>query len=176
MRGVVFVDVETSGLNPFIHEAISVGYVIEYPEGHNKEVEFSVPFDEDMADAHALEINGWGTREFPPEVTYEQAALMIIDDWDSKTIVASPTFFDMGFITALLTKVGRGPSWSHRQVIDFRSYFLGRMGHQLWTNSIGLAHISHELGIPDPLDRHGALVDARWLRDMHNALADVEQS
>lgn len=163
----VFMDTETSGTNPFIHEVISVGYVIEKPNGEIREVEFSVPFDESKAEPKALEVNGWGTRTFPPQITIEEAALKIVDDWDSCAIVASPTHFDLGFILALLTKAGRGPSWSHRTVIDFRSYWLGERWKDANEQAFGLKDIGEALGVPVPEDRHGALVDAKWLREMY---------
>jgi len=164
---IVFVDTETTGLNPFIHEVISVGYVIETDGEIVKEVEFSVPFDVDKADPKALEVNGWGTRHFPEQITVEEAALKIVDDWDSLAIMASPTHFDLGFILALLTKAGRTPSWSHRQVVDFRSFYLGTWFREADYSALGLRDLSERLEVPMPSDRHGALVDAKWLREMY---------
>lgn len=167
MVDIIFFDVETTGLSFFKHEMIEIGYV-----NHRGSIEFSfsLDFDESKADPEALAVNGWGKREFAPTVDPHWAAQQIALDWEGKAIVASPTYFDMGFVLAFLEKHDVKPTWSHRTVVDLRSYFLGDRMKSAGEEALSLDDISKKLGVPAPLDRHSALVDAKWMRDLYTEI------
>lgn len=157
------VDVETGGIDPTRDPLIEVAYV-NY--GGDKEVSFSLPFDEKACDPKALEVNGWGKREFAPELHPDVAASKLVTDWRDSLIIASPSWFDIGFIVKWLGDGGYKPSWSHRAVVDLKSLYCGKLD---WLYPFKNSVISENLGVPDASD-HTALGDARWTMELFRAM------
>lgn len=145
----VFLDIETSGLNPQYHEVIEVGYVME--DGH--EVEFSLPFSEQRASAEALQVNGWGTRPFAPLLDPREARGLLQDDLDGVYLVGQQTYFDAMFLKHFLNEA----VWNFR-LVELSSLVAGAVGIMPPMKS---EQIMEFTGIQNP-DRHGALADARW--------------
>src|ERR1044072_4603431 len=108
----VFLDIETTGTNPDIHEMIEVGYVT----AAGAEVGFSLPFDEAVADPEALEVNGWGKREFAPVITYKAAIERLSRDLKDAYVVGQQIHFDMGFMREFFKAMHVEPVWNFRSV------------------------------------------------------------
>lgn len=164
MKEWVAVDIETSGLDPNYHEVIEVGLA----HWNGSTWAMSVPFDETKADSKALEINGWGVREFAPLVSPDELLNTLSTVfWHTDTLlVASPAHFDVGFLEAFCRKHGAFPPWGHRSIIDLKSYACARFGV---VNDLKNSEISRMLNIEDTSD-HTALGDAKWTRNLFAAL------
>ncbi len=170
MKGdLVFFDIETSGLDPFRHAPIEFGYVIQREGQVINERAFSVPFDVELADAGALKVNGWGEREFAPQVTVGEAARMLGEDFYQSTMVVNSLQFDLMFTTVFLRncgyKTGVTP-WDHRGV-DLKSVTAGVLGiapHLLTTGAI-----QRHFDIPQH-GEHTALGDAWFNYEWYHAL------
>lgn len=165
----VFFDIETSGLDPFLHEIIEVGYVIEDERGHVvAEEAFSLPFDEAIADSAALKVNGWGKRAFAIQIDHAAAAPKMMRDFAGATMVVNALQFDLTFASAYLHEHGMPnvSPWSHRS-IDLKSVTAGVLGidpAQLTTGAI-----MRHFGLTNA-NAHTALADAWFNRDWFYAL------
>lgn len=166
MKDWVAIDVETTGLDPLRHGLCEVGIV---SASGAAQVTFFLPIDNVEIDPLAMEINKYQERAAAnPEQVYNPGfATNIMDSWLSNVmIVCSPSFFDMGFLSAWYSRVEREHPWQHRAVIDLKSYAAGKWGTvaPLKNETIGKV-----LGIDDTSD-HTALADARWTAAMFRAL------
>lgn len=169
-----FIDIETSGLDPFKHEVIEVAYILDPGprRGESREEAFSLSFDESSADPKALEINGWGKRTFAPRISRSQAAAKLKKDLFAAVPVGNGVHFDMEFLGHFLRDwcVIKRP-WSHRYV-DLKSLAAGKLGidPELLPTDV----IAGELDVPlHKEEAHTALGDARWNRRLYYALGLV---
>ncbi len=162
-----FIDIETTGLDPYRHEMIEFGMVSAEKGRKVSELEFSLPFDVDAADPGALDVNGWGRREFAPEVTVKQATRYLWSAITNKHLVSAwHAHFDFAFLGEFWRRAmeelefapRRRPPWSHRGVVDLPSLVMGRMG-VLTAGST--KDLMSQLGIEDEFEgKHTALADA----------------
>lgn len=159
----VAVDLETSGLDPNVHEIIEVGLVWQV----HKEVrtmEFALQFDEERADPAALEVNGWGKREFAPTVDKRWARDFLMELLNDAHIVGKNPIFDLAFLEKFLhQKSGWKKPWHHRTV-DVGALCMGRF-RLLDPPDTGVVESLTGVRIPEN-KRHSALADAQWAWDV----------
>ena len=154
-----FVDIETSGLDPVRHDVIEVGIVTAEYGQVVEEVEFSLPFASSNASPKALEVNGWGQREFAPLVPKDVGKFILDEILDEGLVAAWHAHFDFGFLAQFCQENGDGRvPWSHRAVIDLPSLVMGRLG--VLTRG-STRDLMAQLRLPDDFEgRHTALADA----------------
>lgn len=105
-NNLCFIDIETTGLNPAVHEIIEIALIIEGEEGlHTFSTKIKPKYIE-HADPKALEVNGfsheeWRHAPYDMEVAEEIASLI-----DGKTLVGHNVHFDADFVEELLHKCG----------------------------------------------------------------------
>lgn len=163
MGHLVAVDLETSGLDPNVHEIIEVGlvWVKEYEDRQLiQQMEMVLPFDESRADPKALEINGWGKREFGPTVDPAWARDFMVGVLsDAHLVGKNPASFDARFLERFLNNA----PWHHRMV-DVGAVCMGRFR---LLEPPKTAEVEELTGIRIPENkRHSALADARWAWDV----------
>jgi DNA polymerase III alpha subunit (gram-positive type) len=171
MKGdLIFFDIETSGLDPFKHDVIEFGYVIERKGVVMDEQEFSVPFDLSLASEEALEVNGWGKRQFAPRIEIGAAVAWLLLDFQDATMVVNSLQFDLTFTSVFLHRYAPADAnptpWSHRGV-DLKSVTAGKLGlapHLLTTGAIK-RHFNLK-----QTAAHTALGDAWFNHDWYHAL------
>lgn len=181
----VSIDLETSGLDPERHDILEVGLVAE-TSTDLEIVEFSLPMERPKnASIEALEINGYGTREFAPLWEIPTAIRYLDGVLGGAHIVGKNPSFDAGFLWALLRRdplIGQ-PPWHHR-LVDVGSLAWGYHcsevesapwmfdGHQVYQsyppNSERVAELMR-IPIPEGA-RHSALGDARWVYGVFRAI------
>lgn len=96
-----FLDIETTGLNPHIHEIIEVAIIFDDREPYHK---FITPKRIEFADPVALTINKFHERsdEWKDAISHEQLAFELACLLHRRTIIGHNPFFDMTFIEELL--------------------------------------------------------------------------
>lgn len=170
---VLFVDTETTGLDPDRHELWEVAVVTEVGEEHV----WQLPADLGRADPEALEISGYLRRRhattYPPR-QFAQEFMALTAGAHLAGIVPS---FDEERLRRYLRRHGACPCW-HYHLIDVSVLALGAIAARErrplcvpW-ESDDLAAL---LGVepPSPEERHTALGDAHWARRIYQAIEDL---
>jgi len=108
-RPLAFIDTETTGLNPQIHEVIEVAIVKEYPDGRVEKYQTLIrPKDIEAAHPKALEINGYGKAperwEDAPYI--EHVAKEIATRLKGCVIIGHNVGFDLKFLQSDFDREG----------------------------------------------------------------------
>ena len=113
MEQIIFIDVETTGLNPALHEIIEIAIV-----GDNFAFNTKIkPQHIETASEEALKMNGYSEDEWKYAMPPEAAALEIAKHIQGARIVGHNVRFDMDFIEELLHKYDVDV-WYDRRLID----------------------------------------------------------
>ena len=100
-RIFAFVDTETMGLDPEVHEMIE--FAVKTSNG--KKIHFKIkPQHIETASPRALEINGYSPARWKDAIEPKQAALIIYEWLGDAIIIGQNVKFDIGFIKSLLKK------------------------------------------------------------------------
>lgn len=105
MKKKCFIDIETTGLNPAIHEIIEVAIIFDDRERYHR---FIKPKRLEFADPIALTINKFHDRagSWKEAITHEQLAFDLACLLHKRMIIGHNPFFDMLFIYELLEQHG----------------------------------------------------------------------
>lgn len=189
---IAFVDTETTGLNPDTHEVWELAIIKRVPTGDRStdvEVVYQIRPDLVLADDKALEIGRFHDRFRAPPPTKcaivdgENVEPISVDSLryqvsrllQGATMVGSNPAFDATFIRKLLGRPATVP-WNYRtmDVATLAAGFLVGRGTPHWTRSLPLSSrlMSEAVGVapPPPGVAHAALADARWARDVWDAV------
>lgn len=167
---IVFVDTETTGLDPDRHEIWEVGLIT--PDG--KERLWWLPVDEGRADAYALKISGFYERraEGSQQVAATKPSLDVFAAQFSRLtagahLAGAVISFDEERLRKLLRANGACPRW-HYHLVDVEAYAAGKLGMEPpWDSE----ELSTAVGVdPETFDRHTALGDARWAKAIYDAV------
>lgn len=166
MSGVVFIDTETTGLDPRSHEVWDIGLIVD-----GREYEYHVrPTKPDVADSTALRIGRFYQRTRLTDwrwndarIAADMVALLTAD----RMLVGVVPAFDAEFLRAFLVAHGQAPAW-HYQFIDAEVLAAGKLGiAPPWDT----ADICRRLGVdPAGEDRHTAIGDAREAKRLYDAV------
>lgn len=182
-RPLAFLDIETTGLNPDLHDVWEIALILREPdEEADAEFRWTVEPDLATADPKALEIGRYWERtmrlsnprfdaEFydSADAARELAHLLV-----GAVVVGANPAFDQAFLTRWLRR--HGQVWAaHYRTIDVTT--LG-WGYLIATSAVRAAEgmprseaVSGLIGVdPAGYDRHTALGDARWVRDQFSVI------
>lgn len=177
---VAFVDVETTGLDPDLHEIWEVALITPIPDtpGFYTEHRWFLPVNLGRAHPDALRIGGFHKRH-PCGYDYEPAlgqhrqgetdpkvpfAAAFADLTRGLHIACAIPSFDMPRLYSLLTMNGACPEW-HYHLICVESMLLGKYKIKPpWKSEDLLAKCGI---VTSEEDKHTALGDARWVRDVY---------
>lgn len=112
MDKIVFVDVETTGLDNAYHEIIEICLIRGESIYHRK----VRPLHIDRASEEALKINGYNAKEWSLATHPRSVAKEIAHYLSGATIVAHNPSFDMGFIDELLHQYKVDVSYDRRLI------------------------------------------------------------
>lgn len=162
---LVFIDTETTGLNPAVHQAYEVAWQFE---DSDEVEELVLPHDLANADPRALEIGGYFDRGFGPTGYAPRFTTKLLDRLRGATLVGSNPAFDSAFLTRSLG----AQVWSHR-MIDVSAGAMWVFG---WNRPRGLADVATHLrdqGYTIPAPTHTAAGDVRTTAAVYYALLDA---
>ena len=193
---IAFVDTETTGLDPFLHDAWEIA-VIRREGGHDTEHVYRIQPDLTNAHPKALEINRYHERTGSPDWHWddrETAARRLYGLLNGAVMVGSNPAFDAEMLAHLLGRYYPQPKPWHYRVVDVATLAAGFRWGQAASNAYGgdflfpgdfpaLPYSSYTLsravGVEPPAAdvAHTALGDARWARDVWDAviLPSVQQ-
>lgn len=194
---LAFVDCETTGLDPFLHDAWEIAVILR-SDGHDEEHVFRILPDLSSADPQALQINRYHERTSHPDWAWDDrrtAATRLYAVLDGAAIVGSNPAFDAEMITHLFGRYFNQPRPWHYRTVDIVTLAVGSLYGRAseWTRkecdatwygkvarAVGWPWKSHdvsrhiEIEPPAPDVRHTALGDARWARDVWDAVTVPE--
>lgn len=109
--GYIFLDTETTGLDPVQHEIIEIGIVRCGPDlDVVQEWETKIrPQRIETAHPRALEINGYTPEEWESAPLFEEVAPTILSMLNGSVVCGHNVDFDIGFVDAALKRAGFDP-------------------------------------------------------------------
>lgn len=172
---LVFLDIETTGLDPDRHEPWEVALI----SGDDRRL-WHLPVDLGRADPIALRIGGFHERygredDTGREITALNFFAAGFADWTrGKHLVGAIVSFDEERLRKLLRSNGACPEW-HYHIIDVEAMAIGWLSaNKTWRTNQGelpfelpwkSEELTRELGIdPDQFAKHTAMGDAEWAK------------
>lgn len=173
---VVFLDTETTGLDPRSEELFEVAVVTEAGDWRVWHLE---PRPDTVREMHpkAAAVNRYHERTAQPGWEWDDrrtAAAEMFDWLDGKHIVGAVPDFDTRFLTAFYDSLGWKPPRWHYHLIDVETLAvgylrgLGRDVPMPWDSD----DLSRRIGVEPPGEehRHTALGDAIWAARIYRAI------
>lgn len=155
---LVFLDTETTGLDPARHEVWEVAFAVNDGPIRIRYLTHSLR----TADPKALELNGYYSRFREADVDSDVSLRSVLD---GATIVGANPAFDAAFLRA---RWGVAP-WHHR-MIDVESMALAVFGYDRPKGLMGVCDDLRERGFVIPEPDHTAAADVATLRAAYNAI------
>lgn len=167
---LAFLDIETTGLNPYEHEVLEVAYILEWPNGSIATTHFSLPISERNADQRALDVNGyWRRRDelMAIELAPKAAAAKLQRELGDCLIVGANPAFDTAFLRQFIWQTEYAePTWYYRS-LDINTLAAGVAKFSLPLSTGEVAELFNE---PLGEKQHTALEDACWNRRAYKAI------
>lgn len=160
-KRLIFLDLETSGLDPFKHEILSVGICAKDKEYHY----FRKMQRPKLADKSALDINRydqivWDQKSLEDKELIEVIAPLL----RNRIIVGSNPTFDIIFMHKWFNDMGVKPNWFYKPIC-VAALHLGRMSDQF----LSLKDLCKIYGVKND-NAHDALSDARAAKEVYQAI------
>jgi DNA polymerase-3 subunit epsilon len=173
----IYLDTETTGLDPSVHEVIEVAVVreeVEYPYTGPGKITLMwsrkvAPQHIETAEPVALKVNGYAPEAWANAVPFSTIAEELVEHLKGGMIIGHNPKFDTGFITAELKRAGVEPRISHRTIDTTTAAYMawgldGKM-------KLSLDNLRSHLGLSSD-GAHTALQDALDCREVfYRALA-----
>lgn len=179
---LVFLDTETTGLDPSRHEVWEVGMIAP---ADDESVHVFLPVNLAEADSTALRIGGLYNRHPDPEKAWvvdgsgpaqelprKSAVATIAKFVANAHLVGLNPAFDAAFLDRLFRRHDQAGAW-HYHLVDVLALAAGsRRISPPWESK----DLAAELGVDElpPEERHTALGDARWAKRMYEAVMSTD--
>jgi DNA polymerase-3 subunit epsilon len=165
---LVFLDTETTGLDPQRHEIWELAYAVDDGDIHGGVVYHSLR----SADPTALRLNGYHDRVYPQKFSEMQALEEgLRKALDGATVVGANPAFDTAFLRA---RWGVTP-WHHR-LWDIEAYAAGVLGLDKLAGNAGVADLLRDRGFDIPKPDHSAAADVAATRASFYALRQIAEA
>lgn len=176
---LAFVDTETTGLDPDLHEIWDVGLILR-KDGTETVCEWRLPVDLSRADAFALNLGRFHERHragcftdedleaIPPTIQPQHFAREFAKLTWGTHLVSNVVSFDEERLRKLLRANGQCPGW-HYHLVDVEAMVAGHLGIEPpWKSD----ELSLAVGVESPGEGvlHTALGDAHWAMEMYDAV------
>lgn len=163
---IIYLDLETSGLDPNKHEILEVAFA----EEGGTVMSFFLPHSPSMkrnAEQKALVVNKYHGRYQLAE-NWQMWENIFFKALEGATIVGANPAFDTAFLQARW----KTAPW-HYRMLDIQSYAMGALGYStppsLYAIYEDLTKMGYEIHRPD----HSAASDVKTLMDAHIALQEI---
>ncbi len=166
-----FADVESTGLDPRIHQPYEVSW---WRENQDRPSTAALPHTLEHADAAALRIGGYFDRGFAPfgdRARDRRVAADLARDLRGVTLVGSNPSFD----AAMLTRVIGCPVWHHR-LIDVSQGAMWVLGLDRPPGLAVASTMLRDRGFDIPEPDHTAEGDVRATRAVYHALDAIRDA
>ncbi len=160
-RKLAFIDLETTGLDPQVHEIIELGAVIVDQNTLEELESFEIkvkPKSIETADPEALAVNHYNPQDWVFAVDLKPALEHFIGKVRGTIIVAHNLFFDWAFLEQAMRQEGLR-EFDHRK-LDLFSIAWAKLHSDEWAEKFSLRALCEYLGVQNPR-AHTALSDAR---------------
>lgn len=161
---LVFIDLETTGLDARIHQPWEVCF---WAEDHDRPLTYTLPHTLEHADARALEVGDyWRRKDLAPKADADYLAHHL----RGATLVGANPTFDAAFLTEFIG----APVW-HYRLIDVCAGAMWIFGWDRPRSLIDTAtHLREVERYPIHEADHTAEGDVRAVRGVYKALRDLE--
>lgn len=173
MDNIVFLDTETTGLDPDRHEIWDLAYIID-----GRERQWFIEPDLATADPLALKIGHYFDR-FPGWVGKTDTlrspnfiAKALVTNLRDRHIVGAVPSFDDAFLKRFVHRWGFPVTW-HYHLIDVEALAVGYLAHRGVTTFLpwNSEQLSGDIGVnPIDFERHTAIGDARWAKAIYEKI------
>lgn len=188
-KKVLWIDVETSGTNPEIHDVWSLAYLVEINGKIEHEEKMLIrPSNFDTIDLEALKVGGITVEELEKiDYTISDAVRDLKKVWkkyidkynkEDKFIVGGYFVrFDVDFLRSMFQKVGDRygiGSWCYTALLDVPSFvaeYMLKSGVKF--PNFKLETVCNKFGIE--FDAHDAMEDIRATRELYYILKDMRE-
>jgi hypothetical protein len=161
-----FIDTETTGLDPRIHQPYEVCW---WREDEREPSTLLLPHSLDYADGAALRIGGYFERRMQPFTDPDELVRVeLIARLRGVTLVGSNPAFD----AAMLTRFIGAPVWHHR-LIDVANAGMWVFGLSEPPGLASVANLCRDEGYEVPEPDHTAEGDVRTTRAVYEALRAI---
>jgi len=167
-QNLAFVDTETTGLNPDVHELIEIGLVLVSQEWHGDAPSFAVleefeikikPERIEDADPVSLRVNGYNEEEWKDAGTLSDAMELFASKTEGVIMVGHNVAFDSAFIEKAFRIAGIA-SKMHYHRLDTISIAFAKLHLNETIDKYSLHYLCGRFGIMNE-QSHRALPDAR---------------
>lgn len=164
---LVFIDTETTGLRPEVHEIIEIAIIVENNGCIQNTYHWKVkPENLENASETALQINGYNAKDWCNAVSFSQIGEQIRQILKGQYIVGHNPQFDLDFINEMLFR-SHLPGVKGR-LIDTKQLAFEHL-YALGCTSLSFDNIRKFMGYTDK-GAHTALIDAQQTRRLYNDL------
>jgi DNA polymerase III epsilon subunit-like protein len=183
---LAFVDCETTRLSPKHGDAWEIAVIRRREDGVDSEYLWQIRPDLTTADPEALRISTFNERFAVPDdwdaiecfphgpplkMNVPEMLFDLQDALDNAVWIGSNPGFDVAFVNKLLWAHGRKQVWHYRpyDIVQLAAMKVGfeAAGPLPWSSRT----LSRAVGVEPPCDdAHQALIDARHVRDMYDAV------
>jgi len=178
MSDIVYVDTETTGLDPDLHRIWDVAVQTYEPDGSFEVIEFTIRLTQreiQQADPRALEIGHFHERYSEEDASGEFGVLLTLQALtQGKYLAGNVVSFDEERLRRRMWHYGLVPGW-HYHLIDVEAVAAGALSLEPPWNSEA---ISAALGVDLPAEnlRHTAAGDADWARRIYEAAMEYPET
>ena len=173
-RNILFIDLETTGLDPSKHVIIEAAWRVTSPDARTLYEEFTTriwPFDMTHADPEAFLVNGfdastWGAGSMPLERFLEKLQEVSKD----AVIAGHGVNFDEGFLRAALEAHNLKPRWPYQSIDTQKMAWVLYMNNKI--SAVSLKNLAGYFGKTQP-EPHRALADVILTHECFLAQLDL---
>lgn len=175
-RHLIFIDLETSGLDVTKHEIIEIGCLIVNGENFEVIEEYSAkikPEHIENASKEALEINGYSKEKWQDSLDLKIAIQKVFDMTKGGMIAGWNVAFDWAFIEAAFRKLKIESNFNYHKV-DVQAIAYAKLYRKKDITNLRLRSIASHFGY-DLGNVHGASEDIRITYEVFKKLMELDE-